>query len=213
MSVMELISLKATVRNSVPIPMEKGVGTFFTFWGLKDQKEHFAVGFGDWKNQETPLVRLHSECMTGDVFFSKKCDCGQQLNEAIELMNKQSGILLYLRQEGRGIGLYNKLDAYELQYEGLDTYEANQKLGFDNDLRNYEVASQMLQALGKKSVRLLSNNPEKRSALESLGISVESASTGVFLQEHNQNYLLAKVLKTGHHIQMPGLGTGVVGHE
>jgi GTP cyclohydrolase II len=190
-----------TVRNQVTIPIGDGNGTFITFKDLKDDKEHFAIAFGDWKNQAAPLVRIHSECITGDVFFSKKCDCGQQLNEAVQTMQKTSGILLYLRQEGRGIGLYNKLDAYVLQQAGFDTYEANQMLGFDHDLRDYEVAAQMLHALGKTSVKLLTNNPEKVAALEFFDVEVtEQTSTGVFVQPHNQNYLRAKINKTGHFI-------------
>jgi GTP cyclohydrolase II len=139
--------------------------------------------------------------LTGDVFSSGKCDCGEQLNEAIELMKGRGGILLYLRQEGRGIGLYNKLDAYHYQRQGFDTYEANRLVGYGDDLRDYTVAAQMLKALGVTSVQLLSNNPDKRERLRALGIEVrKQMSTGVFVKESNRAYLAAKVSKTGHRI-------------
>ncbi|MGZ3693320.1 MAG: GTP cyclohydrolase II [Bdellovibrionota bacterium] len=197
---------KTTVRKAVKIPIRNGMGTFITFHGLNDSAEHVAIAFGNWEQQETPLVRIHSECLTGDVFGSGKCDCGEQLNEAIDRMQKEGGILLYLRQEGRGIGLYNKLDAYELQALGYDTYEANQMLGLEDDLRDYKVAAQMLSALGKSKISLLSNNPDKRKQLTNLGVEIASAvSTGVFLKAGNENYLRAKVQKTNHRIDLKGL--------
>jgi GTP cyclohydrolase II len=193
----------ATIRREVTIPMRGGLGTIFTFEGLDDGKEHIAIGFGNWREQASPLVRIHSECLTGDVFFSGKCDCGEQLNESIDRMQKVGGIVLYLRQEGRGIGLYNKMDAYELQGLGHDTYEANRLLGLADDLRDYTVAAQMLAAIGVESVQLLSNNPDKRQQLENLGIHVEtSVNTGVFVKESNRRYLAAKVIKTGHSIRL-----------
>jgi GTP cyclohydrolase II len=199
------------VRKTITIPVNAGAGsagqpgTFVTFRGLSDSGEHLAIGFGDWKNQKNPLVRIHSECLTGDVFGSGKCDCGDQLKEAMTLMQKTGGILLYLRQEGRGIGLYNKLDAYVLQAMGYDTYEANRILGFNDDQRNYLVAAEMLQALGKKKIRLLSNNPDKAAQLEAHGIEVNlKVETGVFVNETNRNYLKTKVLKTGHKINLNG---------
>lgn len=194
----------ATIRRAVPIPMGKGEtqgeGTFVTFDHLEDGKEHIAIVFGG-EIGPAPLVRIHSECLTGDVFSSGKCDCGEQLQEAIELMKARGGILLYLRQEGRGIGLYNKLDAYEYQRQGFDTYEANRLVGFGDDLRDYTVAAQMLNALGVRSVQLLSNNPDKRDKLRSFGIDVQAeVSTGVFVKDSNRSYLAAKVSKTGHKI-------------
>lgn len=193
----------AAIRKEIPIRMQQGEGTFITFRGLDDLGEHIAVGFGDWKNQASPLVRVHSECLTGDVFGSARCDCGEQLQEAVSTLQKQGGILVYLRQEGRGIGLYNKLDAYELQMQGHDTYEANRLLGFTDDLRSYEVAAQMLQALGIRRLRLLSNNPDKKSQLETFGIVVtELVSTGVFVKRDNRGYLEAKVRKTGHRLNL-----------
>jgi GTP cyclohydrolase II len=192
----------SAVRRVVTIPMRGGEGSFHTFLGLQDGKEHIAIAFGDWNKQKSPLVRIHSECLTGDVFSSGKCDCGEQLNESIDQMQKLGGIVLYLRQEGRGIGLYNKLDAYELQRQGHDTYEANRLLGLGDDLRDYTVAAQMLDAMGIRSVRLLSNNPDKMQQLKNLGIEIESSvNTGVFVKESNRSYLTAKVVKTGHTIR------------
>lgn len=196
----------ASIRKAITIPIRGGKGTFVTFHGLHDNTEHVAILFGDWEKQEAPLMRIHSECLTGDVFGSGKCDCGEQLGEAIDRMQKSGGILLYLRQEGRGIGLYNKIDAYELQARGYDTYEANQMLGLQDDLRDYRVAAQMLNALGKNKVTLLSNNPDKRKQLQRFGIEVkEAVSTGVFLKPSNESYLLAKVQKTGHVIDFTKL--------
>ncbi len=195
----------ASVRRSVKIPLNGGESTFYSFTGLSDAKEHVAIGFGAWPEQAAPLVRLHSECLTGDVFASGKCDCGEQLNEAIDRMRAEGGILLYLRQEGRNIGLYNKLDAYELQRQGHDTYQANRLLGFPDDSRDFTVAAEMLRALGKTSVRLLSNNPDKRRQLAALGISVVSLEkTGVFLKDSNRSYLQTKA-DNGHQLELNGI--------
>ena len=192
---------KVKVRQKVRVPMGAVEADFFTFDGLADDKEHIALGLGEWRSNKTPLVRLHSECLTGDVFGSGKCDCGEQLKEAVHEIQTHGGFLLYLRQEGRGIGLYNKLDAYALQAQGFDTYEANQKLGLKDDLRDYTVAAQMLRALGVEKVRLLSNNPDKVSQLEALGIKVvEIVTTGVFVKPSNRKYLEAKIVKTHHRI-------------
>lgn len=199
----KLMNKQVTVRKAVTIPIRGGQGTFVTFHNLEDGAEHVAIAFGGWEKQEVPLVRIHSECLTGDVFSSGKCDCGEQLHEAIDRMQREGGILLYLRQEGRGIGLYNKLDAYELQAQGYDTYEANRMLGLADDLRDYRVAAQMLSALGKSKIALLSNNPDKRRQLTSLGVEIAQAvSTGVFLKVTNENYLRAKVQKTQHRIDL-----------
>ena len=200
---------RASVRQKVEIPLGDKTATFCSFNDLADDKEHIALVFkgSNPSPSSIPLVRMHSECLTGDVFCSSRCDCGNQLNEAIDKLSIEGGILLYLRQEGRGIGLYNKLDAYALQLKGLDTYEANKALGFTDDLRNYKVAAQMLMALDVRAIRLLSNNPNKRKQLEDHGIHISSMrSTGVFVKEENKGYLKAKVDKTGHKIRLLALG-------
>lgn len=194
-------SITATVRQSVRIPIENLEGDFVTFKGLVDNQEHVALGLGNWTSADQPLVRIHSECLTGDVFGSGKCDCGEQLKESIQEIHRAGGLVLYLRQEGRGIGLYNKLDAYALQAQGLDTYEANRQLGLKDDLRDYTVAAQMLRALGITKINLLSNNPDKIKQLRDLGIKVvEEVSTGVFVKPSNRKYLEAKIIKTHHRI-------------
>jgi len=199
----------ATVRTRVPVPLRFGDGysidaELVTFHGLADGQEHLAVVLGE--PGPTPLVRLHSECLTGDVFGSARCDCGPQLREAVEEIAERGGVLLYLRQEGRGIGLYNKLDAYALQDEGLDTYAANAALGLPEDARDYTAAAQMLQALGIDSLDLLSNNPDKADQLRDLGLTVaHRVPTGVFTTAHNVRYLRAKVLQTQHTLPLQAL--------
>jgi GTP cyclohydrolase II len=183
------------VRTSVTIPIGAlgFSGDFISFDNLGEPGEHIAIGLGDWRRAHVPLVRIHSECLTGDVFGSMRCDCGPQLQESIETIRAEGGLLLYLRQEGRGIGLYAKLDAYRLQLSGLDTYEANRSLGFGEDLRSYLVAARMLEALGVDRIRLLTNNAEKVQQLQSAGIDVvEAVRTGLFINVHNQAYLEAK---------------------
>ncbi|WKE66823.1 GTP cyclohydrolase II [Gallaecimonas kandeliae] len=183
-----------TVRRKVEIPVLGGryLATFITFDNLPDGKEHFALALGDWQ-RDKPLVRMHSECVTGDVFLSARCDCGPQLEEAIVRISAEGGVILYLRQEGRGIGLINKLDAYAKQDEGLNTYEANRALGFEDDQRDFGVAALMLKALGLDHIRLLTNNPRKIEQLESHGIHVdERVGTRVYRNDHNERYLAAK---------------------
>ncbi|MFD8134754.1 GTP cyclohydrolase II [Streptomyces mirabilis] len=202
----------ATVRTRVTVPLRFGDGysvdaELVTFHGLADDKEHLAVVLG--KPGATPLVRLHSECLTGDVFGSARCDCGPQLREAVERIAERGGVLLYLRQEGRGIGLYNKLDAYALQDQGLDTYAANAALGLPEDGRDYTAAAQMLQALDIDDLDLLSNNPDKAEQLRDLGVTVSHrVPTGVFTTAHNVRYLRAKVLQTQHTLPLPELTAG-----
>jgi GTP cyclohydrolase II len=177
-----------------------------TFHGLVDGQEHIAVVLGKPHAAETPLVRLHSECLTGDVFGSARCDCGPQLREAVERIAERGGYLLYLRQEGRGIGLYNKLDAYALQDQGRDTYAANVELGFPEDCRDYTAAAQMLGALGVGSIDLLSNNPDKAGQLSDLGVPIrERVPTGVHATAQNLRYLRAKVERTQHTIALEPL--------
>jgi len=153
-----------------------------------------------------PLVRLHSECLTGDVFGSQRCDCGPQLREAVERITRHGGYVLYLRQEGRGIGLYDKLDAYALQDRGLDTYDANLALGHQPDERDYTSAAQMLHALGANRIKLLSNNPDKGAQLTRLGITIaRQVPTALHLTRTNAAYLAAKARRGGHDLLSQGL--------
>jgi GTP cyclohydrolase II len=200
---------------TVPLRFSDGYTTcacVHTFNGLVDGKEHIALGLGDWKRAlakstaggRAPLVRPHSECLTGDVFGSQRCDCGPQLREAVERIAEAGGVLLYLRQEGRGIGLYAKLDAYALQEAGLDTYEANVALGRGEDERDYAAAAQMLLALGARRARLLSNNPDKAEQLSRHGVVItERIPTAVHVSKDNVRYLAAKATHTAHTIVLP----------
>ena len=153
-----------------------------------------------------PLVRVHSECLTGDVLGSRRCDCGPQLREAVRRISEAGGYLLYLRQEGRGIGLYSKLDAYALQDRGLDTYDANLALGYPADARDYTVAAQMLRALGVERLALLSNNPDKLDQLRRRGLEVvERIPTAVHLCAANDRYLAAKAGRGSHELDLEPL--------
>ncbi|MEU4692279.1 GTP cyclohydrolase II [Actinoplanes sp. NPDC023714] len=218
---LDLPATRVRTRVSVPLRFPDGYSTtadVFTFTGLVDGKEHLALGLGPWRATltgggagagagEAPLVRPHSECLTGDVFGSERCDCGPQLREAVERIAGQGGFLLYLRQEGRGIGLYAKLDAYALQDTGLDTYEANLALGHGEDERDYTAAAQMLTALGVDRIRLLSNNPDKATQLTALGVEVaERIPTEVHLTGANARYLTAKRDHTAHTLDLPLAG-------
>ncbi|MGW1759731.1 GTP cyclohydrolase II [Streptomyces mirabilis] len=204
----------ATVRTRVTVPFHFGDGyavtaDLVTFHHLADGQEHMAVVLGEPAAGQPPLVRLHSECLTGDVFGSACCDCGPQLREAVERIAERGGVLLYLRQEGRGIGLYNKLDAYALQDQGLDTYAANAALGLPEDARDYTAAAQMLAALGIFELDLLSNNPDKAAQLRTLGLTVsQHVPTGVFTTAHNVRYLHAKVVHTQHTLPLTELTVG-----
>lgn len=199
----------ATVRQEVVTTVRLGGfstwARLITFHGLVDGRQHLAIGLGE--PGPVPLVRPHSECLTGDVLGSERCDCGPQLQEAVERISAAGGYLLYLRQEGRGIGLYDKLDAYVLQDQGLDTYEANVALGHGPDDRDYTVAAQMLRALGVTTIVLLSNNPDKRTQLVDNGIAiVEQISTRVHLSATNGRYLSAKTVRGGHNLNLDGFG-------
>lgn len=175
-----------------------------SFHGLKTDKEHVAVVFKQADTaQSTPLVRMHSECLTGDVFHSSRCDCGEQLDETINKMGEQGGIILYLRQEGRGIGLYNKIDAYQLQSEGMNTYEANNHLGFGDDLRDFSEAAQMLDALQVDTIRLVTNNPKKIADLRSHGVQIsEVINTLAHVKSGNEDYLKAKASHGKHKLKL-----------
>ena len=204
----------ATVRRHVGLPLRldgyDGAvivdARIFSFDGLADGREHVVLALGDRARgvvaepSATPLVRLHSECLTGDVLGSERCDCGPQLQEALLRIHETGGYLVYLRQEGRGIGLYNKIDAYALQDLGLDTYEANEALGFDVDQRTYAVAAQMLLALRIDRVELLTNNPDKAAQLTAAGVEVERVlQTGLHVSPSNGRYLAAKA-RRGHEL-------------
>lgn len=192
----ELVRVAATSR----LPLE-GLGDFSmsVFENDLDSAEHFVLTKPPKRANIPPLVRIHSECITGDVFGSCKCDCGEQLQESLQLISKQGGVLIYLRQEGRGIGLVNKLRAYALQEEGYDTVEANEKLGLPADGRDYAVAYQILRFLCIDRLRLLTNNPRKVSVLESYGLNIaERIGLSVKLSTENQRYLMTKKQKMGH---------------
>ncbi|MGR6861673.1 GTP cyclohydrolase II [Aliivibrio salmonicida] len=181
------IELMVGQQSNIPAEM-------LSFEGLETEKEHVAVIFNQAdKTQTTPLVRMHSECLTGDVFHSSRCDCGEQLEETINRMAESGGIILYLRQEGRGIGLYNKLDAYELQSQGMNTYEANNHLGFGDDLRDFKEAAQMLTALGISKIKLVTNNPKKIEDIQGYGIELdEVVNTHAHVKKGNEHYLQSK---------------------
>ena len=178
-----------------------GVFTIAIYEAFADRREHAALFFGNLK--KSPLVRLHSRCVTGDVFSSLQCDCGGQLAESMRLLQKdKGGVLLYLDQEGRGIGLANKIKAYALQEKGYDTVEANHALGLPSDARNYKVAADILKDLGVTSVRLLTNNPEKKKQLMRHGITVAARVPLERIPNHiNRKYLKTKKKKMGHHLR------------
>ncbi|HEV7805081.1 MAG TPA: GTP cyclohydrolase II [Solirubrobacteraceae bacterium] len=177
----------------------------YTFTGLTDAEQHLAIRLGEHSPSSRPLVRVHSECLLGDVFGSRRCDCGPQLDEAVDRVEAAGGWLLYLRQEGRGIGLYNKLEAYALQDSGLNTFEANERLGFPADGRDYRAAAEMLMALDVPSIDLLTNNPEKVGQLQAYGIDVgEVLPTGTFTNDTNHRYLQAKAEHACHTLIFEG---------
>ena len=164
-----------------------------------DPMPHLAMVAEGFSAEKTTLVRIHSECITGDLFGSKRCDCGQQLQTALQLVAKEGGVIIYLRQEGRGIGIVNKLKAYNLQDQGLDTIDANVHLGLEVDARQYDIALTILQSLGTQSIRLLTNNPEKVNAIEDSSIQlVERVPLIIPAEPQNQSYLKTKEDLMGH---------------
>jgi 3,4-dihydroxy 2-butanone 4-phosphate synthase/GTP cyclohydrolase II len=189
------------------LPTKFGDFTVVGFRSLVDEKHHVAMVKGDIEGQEDVLVRVHSECLTGDVFHSLRCDCGQQLEDALARIEDEGrGVLLYLAQEGRGIGLLNKLRAYRLQEEGLDTVDANIELGLPADLRDYGIGAQILVDLGLTSIRLLTNNPKKIVGLEGYGLTVtDQIPIEHAPGEHNRQYLRAKKQRLGHMLHHQGL--------
>ena len=189
--------LNIAAKTKLPTPFGE-----FELIGFEteDGAEHIALAMGDYGNGEPVLARVHSECLTGDALFSQRCDCGPQLEAAMQKIGAEKrGIIVYLRQEGRGIGLINKLRAYAEQDKGLDTVEANEILGFLPDARDYKVAAAILEGLNVRSIRLLTNNPAKLQSLLDAGINVvERVPHHVAASPHNQHYLATKTKKFGH---------------
>ena len=185
------------------LPTEFGDFQVYAFESLIDHETHVALVRGDLGDGQAVLVRVHSKCLTGDVFHSARCDCGPQLHTAMQrIAQEDRGVLLYLNQEGRGIGLANKIRAYELQDQGYDTVEANERLGFKADQRDYGIGAQVLRDLGVRSMRLLTNNPRKFVGLEGYGLSVvDSVPIEIPASEHTRRYLRAKKEKLGHKLK------------
>lgn len=188
--------------DRVKLPTDYGDFDLIPFKQLSNGLEHIALVKGEWQPEEDILVRVHSSCMTGDIFMSKRCDCGKQLHEAMSMVEKEGkGVIVYLNQEGRGIGLFNKIKAYKLQEEGFDTVEANIKLGFKDDERDYGVGASILHNLGVHNMRLLTNNPTKRAGLEGYGLQViENVPIEFPVNEHNEFYMKTKKDKMGHNL-------------
>jgi len=188
----------------VDMPTKHGHFKLAAFKQTTSGEEHLAITKGDWTEDEDVLVRVHSSCFTGDILDSLRCDCGSQLANALDQIEKEGkGVVLYMNQEGRGIGLVNKLKAYKLQEEGYDTVEANLKLGFQADQRDYGIGAQILRNLGVRKMRLMTNNPKKRTGLIGYGLEiVENVAIEVGQNEHNEAYLKAKKDKLGHSLKM-----------
>ncbi len=188
--------------ETVKLPTEHGEFEFIPFRQISNGIEHAALVKGKWTKDEPVLVRLHSSCFTGDIFGSLRCDCGSQLHKAMEMVEaEKKGVVIYLSQEGRGIGLFNKIKAYKLQDGGMDTVQANLKLGFGEDERDYGVGASIMRALGLGKVRLISNNPVKRAGLEGYGIRiVETVPLEIPSNPYNEFYLKTKADKMGHNL-------------
>lgn len=207
-SIQDLISYRLEKESlikrevSVNLPTEWGEFQMVAFTQVNTGENHLAITKGSWKPNEPILARVHSSCVTGDIFGSCKCDCGPQLHKAMEMIEKEGkGIIVYMNQEGRGIGLINKLKSYNLQEQGLDTYEANIALGFKMDERDYGVGAQILREMGVRKMRLMSNNPTKRAGLIGYGLEVvENVPIEIASNKHNERYLQAKRDKMGHTI-------------
>ena len=189
---------------SVHMPTEFGDFQLRAFKDTSNDQDHLVLTKGTWTKDEPVLVRVHSSCLTGDIFGSCRCDCGPQLHKAMEVIEKEGkGAIVYMNQEGRGIGLLNKLKAYKLQEEGLDTYEANEKLGFKADERDYGIGAQIIRSIGISKMRLMSNNPKKRTGLIGYGLEiVENVGLEIASNVHNQHYLETKRDKMGHNLKL-----------
>ncbi len=198
------IKMESLIKREIEVdmPTEHGHFNLVAFEQENTKEVHLALVKGTWTKDEPVLVRVHSSCVTGDIFGSCRCDCGPQLHKAMDLVNKEGkGVVLYMKQEGRGIGLLNKLRAYKLQEEGLDTVEANLQLGFDMDERDYGIGAQILRDLGISKIRLITNNPKKRVGLMGYGLEiVDNVSIEIASNPHNEKYLLTKRDKLGHNI-------------
>lgn len=188
----------------VKMPTTHGDFDLYAFKEINTGQEHLALVKGSWEENEAVLVRVHSSCITGDIFGSCRCDCGPQLHKAMELIEQEGkGAIIYMNQEGRGIGLLNKLKAYKLQEEGLDTLEANLKLGFKGDERDYGIGAQIIRDLGIKKMRLMSNNPTKRTGLMGYGLEIiENVPLEIASNKHNELYLQTKRDKMGHQLKL-----------
>jgi 3,4-dihydroxy 2-butanone 4-phosphate synthase/GTP cyclohydrolase II len=190
----------------VNMPTEKGDFQLYAYKEKIHDMEHLALVKGTWEKDEPILVRVHSSCITGDIFGSCRCDCGPQLDKAMKMIEEEGkGVIVYMNQEGRGIGLMNKLKAYKLQEEGLDTVEANLQLGFQDDARDYGIGAQILRDLGVSKMKLMSNNPKKRTGLIGYGLEItENVAIEIESNVHNESYLRTKRDKMGHSLKMPG---------
>ena len=201
------LSIETLIREEVRVNMPTKYGMFelITYTQLNTGEVHLAMKKGNWEKDEAVLVRVHSSCMTGDILGSLRCDCGDQLHAALRMVEKEGkGLVLYMNQEGRGIGLLNKLKAYKLQEEGLDTVEANIKLGFSMDERDYGVGAQILRELNISKLKLISNNPKKRAGLLGYGLEiVDTVPIETVPNVHNEKYLKTKRDKMGHKILSP----------
>jgi 3,4-dihydroxy 2-butanone 4-phosphate synthase/GTP cyclohydrolase II len=200
------IKNESLIERVVDVKMPTTYGDFqlFAFKEINTDQEHLALVKGTWEKDEAVLVRVHSSCITGDIFGSCRCDCGPQLHKAMEMIEAEGkGVIIYMNQEGRGIGLMNKLKAYKLQEEGYDTLEANIKLGFKGDERDYGIGAQMIRNLGVTKMRLMSNNPTKRTGLTGYGLEIiENVSLEIKSNIHNELYLQTKRDKMGHILKM-----------
>lgn len=200
------IKTESLIEKVIDVKLPTTIGDFdlHLYKESNTEKEHLALVKGTWKEDEKVLVRVHSSCMTGDIFGSCRCDCGPQLEKSMEMIEKEGkGVIVYMNQEGRGIGLTNKLKAYKLQEEGYDTLEANIKLGFKGDERDYGIGAQIIRDLGVTKIRLMSNNPQKRTGLIGYGLEiVDNVSLEIQSNKHNELYLKTKRDKMGHSLKL-----------